>query len=261
VSQYDYHVHSNYSDGDFLWRMVAAAADAGLDAVGFADHCTAATDSDRRAEAARNGFALDVTYERRREGIESIRARESTDVAIYDAVEMDYHPGDEAAIAEFLAAAEFDYAIGSVHHLDGTNVHVQSHFEEKSEAERRALVDEYVDRLVALVDSELFEIAAHLDLVERTPALRGFADEDHYHRVAEAFADSRTVPELNAGRVLEAYGEFHPSPPFLGLLRDHDVPFVVGSDTHHAGNLAEVHGAIDDRLSALDVEPVSLDVG
>ncbi|PSP51405.1 histidinol-phosphatase, partial [Halobacteriales archaeon QH_3_68_24] len=27
---YDYHVHSNYSDGRFLGRMVRAAVDAGL---------------------------------------------------------------------------------------------------------------------------------------------------------------------------------------------------------------------------------------
>jgi len=44
----DYHVHSNYSDGRFLFQMVRAADEAGLDGVGFADHCTVTEREDRR---------------------------------------------------------------------------------------------------------------------------------------------------------------------------------------------------------------------
>ncbi|MFB6126163.1 MAG: PHP domain-containing protein [Halolamina sp.] len=254
----DYHVHSNYSDGAFLWQMVGAAEDAGLDALGFADHCTVSERPARIRERDRNGFTLDETHERRRDALADVA--ETTAVTLYDGVEMDYHPGDEAAVAEFLADADFDYAVGSVHHLDGVNVHVADHFASKSERDRRALVDRYFEKLVALVESELFDVAAHLDLVERTPALRGLASREQYDRVADALADSRTLPEINAGRALSELGEYHPGPSFLDALIDRGVAFVVGSDAHAPAELRDRHEALPEALADRGVEPVSLDL-
>jgi len=152
-SVYDYHVHTNYSDGAFLSRMVDAATDAGLDGVGITDHCNVSPDPAAERFKRTFGFNLDLTYERRREAIERLRADPDVGIDVFDAVEMDYDPDHEAAIADFLAEAGFDYAIGSVHELDGANVHTRSHFADKPASERRALVDRYFEKLVALIDS------------------------------------------------------------------------------------------------------------
>ena len=229
--RHDYHTHSTYSDGSFLWSMVGAAAETGLDGIGITDHCnvSAGADHDRRKKVM--GFNLDQTFERRREGIEAVRER--FDVDVHDAVEMDYEPDDEAAVADFLETADFDYAIGSVHYL----------------------VDRYFEKLVALVESELFEIAAHPDLFERTPELRGLATDDHYHAVAEAFRSSRTVPELNAGRALDTYGEFHPAPRFIEVLLDHDVRFTIGTDSHDPGEIEPRIEAMEELCERHGIEP------
>jgi histidinol-phosphatase (PHP family) len=256
VSIADYHVHSNYSDGRFLWSMVPAAAEAGFDAVGFADHCTVSGRDSMRRVRARMGFNLDRTYERRREAIASIADR--FDLAVYDAVEMDYDPRDEAEIETFLADAGFDYSIGSVHYLDGVNVHFQGPFAAKSDGERRALVDRYVDKLVALVESELFEIAAHPDLLERNPVFRGLLSPEHYVRIAEAFAASRTVPEINAGRVLDDYGDFHPTAEFLDVLLDHDVDVTLGTDSHAPEELEPRAGELQRLAAEYGIDPVRI---
>ncbi|WP_255197911.1 PHP domain-containing protein [Halorarius litoreus] len=232
----DYHTHTNYSDGSVAESMLRAAADAGLDAIGFADHCNVSTDERLQTIKRAWGFNLDLTYERRREGLDALR--EHTDLRVFDAVEMDYTPRDEPEIEAFLDEAGFDYAVGSVHELDGTNVHYEAHFADQSDAERERHVADYFDALVALVESELFDVAAHLDLVERNPALRGYATADQYHRVAEALEASATVPEINAGRVTAAYGEFHPTPTFLDVLLEYDIEFVLGSDAHDPDELA-----------------------
>jgi histidinol-phosphatase (PHP family) len=253
---YDYHVHSNYSDGDFIHRMVNAAAEAGLDGVGIADHCAVSERDGPRIHRHDLGFNLDITHERRREAIE--RAREGRDVTVYDAVEIDYHPDDEAAIRAFLDDAPFDYVVGSVHELDGTNVHVVDHFAAKSDDERRRLVDRYYDRLVSLVESGLADVLAHPDLPERNPALRGFAGEDHYERVARALADAPTVPEVNAGRVFADYAEVHPHPDFLNVLAAHGVPVTVGTDSHAPG---EIEPRADHLAALLDergLDPVRI---
>lgn len=234
--EHDYHVHSTYSDGYFIEFMAESAAAAGLSGVGIADHCVVSDDPAEDRFRREMGFNLDLLYERRREAIDRIAER--VDVRVFDAAELDYEPRDEAAIGEFLDEAGFDYTLGSVHDLEGVNVHVESHFADKSEGERRELVDRYFEKLAALADSELFEIAAHPDLVERNPALRGLATRDHYDRAAAAFAGSRTVPELNAGRALDEYGGLHPSPGFLDALAAHDVPVALGTDSHRPDAIA-----------------------
>jgi histidinol-phosphatase (PHP family) len=254
----DYHVHSTYSDGRFLFQMVRAAADAGLSAVGIADHCSVSQREELREQKRLLGFNLDETYERRRKAIERLRAE--TEIAIYDGVEMDFHPDEADRIGAFLDEADFQYAIGSVHHLEGVNVHVERYFEEKSDAERAALVDTYFERLVALIESELFDVAGHLDLVERNPALRGYATESHYRDVASAFADSRTIAELNAGRALGEYGEFHPAPSFLDVLTSHEIPVTVGTDSHTPDEVDERVGYMDRYLDARNVQPVDLEL-
>ncbi|SEQ50439.1 PHP domain-containing protein [Natrinema salaciae] len=250
----DFHVHSNYSDGDFLGSMVRAAEAAGLEGVGVADHCNVASRESPEAMRGLYGFNLDLTYERRRQGIE--RVRESAEIAVYDAVELDYDPRDEDAIDAFLAEAAFDYAIGSVHEVGGDNVQIASHFADLTEAERDAVVDDYFDQLVALVESELFEIAAHADLVERTPPLRGRATEDHYRRVAQAFADSRTIPEINAGRALTEADIVHPSEQFLTVLREHDVSVTVGTDSHRPDEIPDRADFLEGFVDETGLEPV-----
>ncbi|WP_121820220.1 PHP domain-containing protein [Halostella salina] len=251
----DYHVHSNYSDGRFLPAMVRAASDAGLDAVGFADHCTISARAEPRAIRAKLGFNLDRTYERRRQGIEQVRA--DADIDVYDAVEMDYAPADEERIAGFLDEAGFDYAVGSVHEVRGLNVQNPANFRGMADAERDAVVDEYFDALVALAESELFDVAAHPDLIERVPPLRGRATADHYRRAARAFADSPTVPEINAGRALRDESVVHPESAFLDALRDRDVSLTVGTDSHMPGEIGERAAFLDDFLAERGIDPVA----
>lgn len=230
---YDYHVHSTYSDGSDMRAMIEAAGEAGLDGVGFADHCNI-SDEEPGASLPHD---LHETYPARRRELAELR--EQFDVRVFDAVEMDYRPADEDRIAAFLEEAGFEYAIGSVHHVEATEVMAPGAFTEIGEADREAFVDRYFDLLIDLIRSELFDVAAHVDVTERNPHLRGYATPAHYRAVAEAFAASRTVPELNAGRVFSGYQEIHPHPEFLGVLQDAGVPFVTGTDSHLPGEIGE----------------------
>jgi histidinol-phosphatase (PHP family) len=247
-----------YSDGRLLRQMVGAAREAGLSGVGISDHCIVSERDAMREVRNDIGFTFDLTYERRRSAIE--RLRETSEIDIYDAVEIDYDPRDEDAIDAFLDEANFQYAIGSVHNLENVNVHYESYFADKSEAERAALVDEYFEKVVDLVDSELFEIAAHLDLVERNPALRGFATEAHYRQVAEALERSRTITELNAGRILDDYGEYHPSPSFLDILLEHNVAVTVGTDSHTPAALTDRIPHVAGWFEEMGIEPAELSI-
>ncbi|THE62819.1 histidinol-phosphatase [Salinadaptatus halalkaliphilus] len=249
----DFHVHSNYSDGSFLQRMVNAAERAGLEGVGFADHCAVSSRDGIRKMRRAYGFNLDLTYERRRQAIDGVREKSS--IEVYDAVEMDYDPRDETEIRDFLESAEFDYAIGSVHGVDGKNVQVPANFTALTDDERDRVVDAYVDQLVSLIESELFDVAAHVDLLTRTPPLRGRFDETQYRRVARAFAESRTIPEINAGRAVTDEEILHPAEPFLEVLVEHDVAFTLGTDSHAPTEIGPRADFLADVIDTNDIDP------
>jgi histidinol-phosphatase (PHP family) len=253
---YDYHVHSVYSDGSRFEPMVAAAAEAGVTAVGFADHCNLSVDARRQRERARYHRNFDLTYERRREALAAVRAE--TDLTVFDAVEVDYEPAAEEDIAAFLQEAGFDYSLGSVHYVGDRDVFGYDSFAAESEQERRRFVDDYYDTVVSLIDSELFDIAAHVDIVESHPDLSGLTTCAHAERVADAFQRSRTVPELNAGRFEdeEKPAAFHPEGRVFEMLLDRGVEFTLGTDAHSPDDFAERVPALRDRAQRYGIDPV-----
>lgn len=249
----DWHVHTTFSDGSAMDEMVAAAERAGLEAVGFTDHCIAVTDDFGR----RDRYDLVETYERRREAI--ARQREATDLAVYDAAEVSYVTDAESETRELLDAAAFDYVVGSVHFAGPFEYTRGSQYADADADERRAAVERYYDAVLAAVETDLFDVLGHLDLTERVPQLRGHATERDYERVAAALAESDTVPEINAGRVYDSLGRVHPDPRMLDCFRERDVGFVLGSDSHSPAELDARVPALRTVVDEHDVPVVDAD--
>ncbi len=250
----DLHVHSTYSDGWDMGEMATAAMEAGLSTLGVADHCPVGQDAFGR----RDRYDLVETYEARRDELATVAAE--TGVMMLDGAEVNFEPQKEDRIRAFLEEAEFTYTIGSVHFVGDHDV-AQPDLAGASAAERRRVVDEYVDWLIALVESELCEILGHLDLPQRAPALRGLMDESHYTRIANALADSRTIPELNAGRVDRTYATIHPHPDALPIFAERGISFVAGSDAHTPAQLHHRLSGLSDILETHAVEYVPFPPG
>lgn len=229
----DVHAHTTFSDGSDLSSMIEAAEDANLDGLGLTDHCIVTEDDFGRRER----YDLVRSYERRREVIDA--ARERTDLRLYDAAEMCFVGDKLDATRAFLETADFEYTIGSVHFAGEYDYTNDAQYADADEEYRRAAVERYYDAVVELVDSELFDVLGHLDLPERLQTLRGHSRAADYERVAVALADSRTIPELNAGRVDRSLGRPHPDPSMLSQFADHGVGFVLGTDSHRPDELTE----------------------
>ncbi|WP_277552971.1 PHP domain-containing protein [Halobaculum limi] len=253
---HDYHAHSVYSDGSNLRRMLDAATEAGLDGVGFADHCTLTRDPQWRRQRNRYARNFDRTYDRRRAVLSSLRA--DYDVDIYDAVEVDYEPGLEERIRSFLDEAGFDYALGSVHYVGEYSVFSFQDFSTPDTPSPEVMVADYYETVASLVESELFNVAAHVDVVEAHPQLTGLRTPDQIERVADAFTRSRTIPEVNAKRVGRSGGpDFHPSGDLLDALVDRGVPFTLGTDAHDPSEYDVRSNALSRFCAAHDLEVVS----
>lgn len=247
---FDYHTHSTYSDGGDIAAMAQRAADYGLAGIGFADHCNV-TDPDLRFHEV---YSLHETYEARR--AELRETREQVDIRLFDAVELDFDPDKVGRLEQFLDRVGFEYALGSVHHVEGRNVMHPPSTEQLSKNERTGLVDSYFEAVVSLIESELFDVVSHLDVPTRNPHLRGLPEREQYERVAGALARSRTVPEINLGRVLTPDAPLHPDPAFLDVFAEAGIRFVVGTDAHSPGHVTDRLDHVDSVLESLPVETV-----
>jgi len=251
--QTDVHSHTTFSDGSTLAAMIDAAEAAGLAALGLTDHCIVTDDDFGRREA----YDLVETYEQRRAVVDA--ARENTSLTLYDAAEVSYVASETDAIQEFLSRADFAYTIGSVHFADQYDYTANGQYAAADDETRRAAVERYYDAVVGLVDSELFDVLGHLDLPERLSTLRGFSTAADYERVADALADSRTVPEINAGRVNRSLNQIHPDPEMLASFHDHGVEFVLGTDSHTPDELATRVPALEAAADRSAVAVVDFD--
>lgn len=249
----DVHTHTRFSDGSDLSAMIDAAEEADLDALGLTDHCIVSSDSFGRREK----YDLVETYERRRDAIDA--AREETDLTLYDAAEMSFVASEVDATRDFISTAGFEYTIGSVHFAGEYDYTTDAPYVDADDESRRAAVDRYYDAVVELVESELFDVLGHLDLPERQESLRGFTRHEDYERVAAALADSRTVPEINAGRVHRSLGRVHPNVEALSHFRDHNVAFVLGTDSHRPEELSRRVPALEAVVDQLEIDLITLD--
>ncbi|MEG6523169.1 histidinol-phosphatase [Desulfotomaculum sp. 1211_IL3151] len=150
-------------------------------------------------------------------------------------IEIDYFPGKEKEIKEFIDGYPFDYVIGSVHWIDQWGIDLS---EMKEEWERRKVEDvwrDYFDRVESLIESRLFDIAAHLDLAKifkYIPTNQDFLQEQ-YDRIARAFANSGTCIEISTAGLRKPVGEMYPQPLLLKTCFLNGVPIVINSDAHN----------------------------
>jgi histidinol-phosphatase (PHP family) len=255
---YDYHTHSCYSDGEFFFLMLPAAVEAGLEGIGFADHAMISDREFVHQERDRKGFLLAETYEHRRNAIESLR--DEYDIEIYDAVEVDYDPRDEGAIRGFLDEAAFDYAVGSVHYVNDQHVKHPTAFDDWSRDQREAFVADYFEQVESLVESELFDILAHLDLIERNEVFAGLPTEEQYRSLAATLESNATIPEVNG---LSMHGERNGVTSDGGLRHiadEYDFEFTVGSDAHGPNDIQKGLDAITHAFAEHDLTRATLPV-
>lgn len=169
-------------------------------------------------------------------------------------VEMDYEPGLERFIQLYMGEKEFDYSIGSVHYLDDTYVPKQDRFPEMSPRKAEDMTEEYFEKMVSLVESEIFDILAHPGLIERNPLFEPHVRESHYREVAEALKSSSTVTEVN-GKSVERQ-----NPPYpVEIMHDQGVEnFTAGTDTHRPEEISARSHMVDNLFDHLETEPLKM---
>jgi histidinol-phosphatase (PHP family) len=188
----DYHVHSTFScDGrssinDFCRKAIELK----FREIGFSEHM----DFDPSDE----GFGF-FNYGSYASAIEEARLLFKNELTIRKGVEVDYQKRFEDQIRDRLKGKNFDFIIGSVHYVKGEIV--APHLLAKRNL--KEIYREYFDEIENSVESRLFNVVGHLDVVRKYTTSRAIHQENSEYwkkleAVLEKIRDSKMFLEINS---------------------------------------------------------------
>jgi histidinol-phosphatase (PHP family) len=165
--------------------------------------------------------------------------REETDLRL--GIEMDFLPGREDRIANFLEAREWDYVIGSVHFLREDSVdHPGWDVWADPSARPERVWQRYFETMAEAARSGLYDVLAHPDLVKVWGRERPWPEGDlrrFYEPFAEAVAESGVTIEVSTAGLRKPVGELYPAEDLLAMLLDAGASVALSSDAHVPGDV------------------------
>lgn len=216
----DYHIHGLAHEGpphtvERLLPYVEAAREAGLTAMGFADH-------DRFLE----GLDFNVFSELER----------VTGMPVRAGLEVDFRPGKDHR--RQLAGRPWDYLIGSVHTVDDWEFDRPGQEGGFAARDIDELYATYFNLVARAAATGIFQIIGHLDLIK----IYGHRPRRPVLELAEpalrAIARSGAALEVNTAGLFKPVGEIYPARELLERAFSLNIPVTIGSDAHAPGEVA-----------------------
>ena len=226
----DYHIHSTFSDGKaHPEEYIAAARSAGIKEMGFSEHLNLFRES--------QDWCMPVTV--LPEYLDYIKslARKEKGIEIRTGLEVDFFSGKSAEIYKFLQPIKLDYVIGSVHYMGESSVDSSRDFYIGKDLDR--LYEDYFELLFEAVESGIFDIIAHADLIRIYGHKPPGNPEPLYRKLARKMKLHEVTLELNTNGRNRPLGDFYPDRRFLGIFWEEGVSVCVNSDSHLPGRVGQ----------------------
>jgi histidinol-phosphatase (PHP family) len=224
----DYHIHTHLC-GHACGTMAAyvqTAIDNGLTEMGFADHLP-------MLKWWQPDYSM--TPEQLPEYVRQVHAlqRQFPEISIKLGIEADYYSqSEEAATRTLLEQYPFDYVYGSVHFLDSWAFDDPERVAEWDSHDVNEVYRRYFTLVEQAVRSELFDVLGHMDLVKKFGHRPSQEMAGPIEQVVKACRDTGMAIEINTAGLRKPVKEIYPSPAILQLIRQYQIPIVLGSDAH-----------------------------
>lgn len=169
-------------------------------------------------------------------------------------LESDYFPGMEPWLDELHRRAAFHYILGSVHY------HVAEYYDRYFTGDLFAYQQLYFDHLANSAETGLFDALAHPDLVKNaSPEDWDFGRiRPSIESALDRIAVTGVAMELNTSGLNKSLPEMNPGPAMLEMMRERNIPVVLGSDAHVPRRVAADFEFALETLRAAGFEDVHL---
>ena len=251
----DYHMHLENGPltVEYIAQFVEVAQARGVTEVGISEHCHHFVEYRRIMEHLATGpgtyreldeFFSQCFHTPIAEYIDVLNQARQAGLPIKIGIEVDYIPGFEREIAEFIAGQEWDYVLGSVHYLGKWAIDFSPDLGWQ-ERDVDQVYEEYFSTLQQAARSGLFDVITHPDLVKIFGHRPGIALDRIYVETAASMAEGGVCCEVSAAGIRKPVGEIYPARELLAECQRRNVPITFSSDAHYPQEAGEnLHQAV-----------------
>lgn len=226
-----------------LRETVDAAVNAGFDIYGLTEHAPRFEPEHLFEEERESG--LDVAglmdaFNAYEAEAEKLKLEFAGQIRLLRGFEAEYiHDGYTETMLSLKRDIEFDYMVGSVHHVGGICIDAKPQWLEQAVAaqgglEKLAVV--YYQQVRRMVEDLQPEVVAHLDLITKYGADLGPLDTTPIRKAAElalhTIKDHDAILDLNVYPLRKGKAHPYPAPWLVATARDMGIPFCFGDDSH-----------------------------
>ena len=150
-------------------------------------------------------------------------------------LESDFYPGVEAWLKNLHARYPLSHVLGSVHYQ------VRDYRKLFYTGDTFSYQQLYYEHLAQSAESGLYDTLAHPDLIknESPPEWDFKRIQPFVERALDRIAATGVAMELNTSGVQKSLPEMNPSPSQLALMRERNIPVVIGADAHVANRVGD----------------------
>lgn len=239
----DYHNHTtlcNHAIGT-LEEYIEKAIEQNIEEIGFADHNPMPNGFDKQHRMKEHQLPKYV------EMILNARQQYAEQISIKLGIEADYLPGVDSYLKNQFASQPFDYVLGSIHYLGDWNFDNPVFVHTWKDHDVDHIYQWYFNSLLKLVESGLFDIIAHPDLIKKFGHRPINLDmESIYDTICMGLKKHNMAIEINTSGLRKEVQEIYPEKKFLEIAFNNDVPITIGSDSHSPDQVGrDYHKAVE----------------
>ncbi|MGM0409791.1 MAG: histidinol-phosphatase [Bacillota bacterium] len=242
----DYHTHplshlekevKPYHNIKLLKSFIKQAKKNKIKEIGFSDH---------------NEFIEDFNWD----NLHYIKNNSDIDIRL--GIEIDYKKSEEEKIMKLVSKYNFDYVIGSVHKINDWPIDHPDYKEEYKNWDLEALYKKYFEIIIKMVESNLFDIIGHIDLIK---IFNNKIDinkyENQFNKLLKKIKEHDIVVEINTNGLNKEVNEIYPSYNLLKIIVNNDIPVTFGSDAHRPQRVGENIELVYNNLKKLGCNKLS----
>ena len=241
---FNFHQHSLFSDGKAEPEAyIKQALELGFEAMGFSEH---------------SPLPFETPFSLKREQVDNyvetldtLKEKYQDRLAIYRSLELDFVPGFSEDFEQWKKACKVDYAIGGVHLVkpphtnelwftDGPDRTIYDNgVRDYFDNDIKKAVKTYYHQQNSMIESQQFDVVAHVDKITMHNQNRFFTEEEKWYRdlVSETLhliKEKALIVEVNTrGLYKKRSDKLFPDGKTLQQVIELGIPVIISSDAHH----------------------------
>ena len=262
---FNYHIHSTFSDGQSpMWQMTQQAHRSGFKHIAITDHGPV---------PFQNDWSIDQSA--RKAYIKMINEQKELypDMNIFRGLELDYIPGVTADFQKLKEIWELEVVVGSVHlvkhpesgklwFIDGPQQNYDSGLDKIFNQDIEKGVKTYFYQINEMLRTQKPDIIGHIDKIRMNNMKRYFSPSESWYQelLEETLTNVKScncILEINPRGFYKGKTEdLFPSDAALEIIRDKHIPVTINTDAHKTDELSKGHEKAVKKLKETGISSV-----